>query len=337
MPTFSTKELADKLKAQLQGKPDLVVSNLAAINDANTSSLSFIKDKNPKTVNSLLTKSSAAAVLVLKALKDKLTPANATLIFVDDPQLALTSLIPLFHPTPINSGEIHPKAEIHPSAIIGENCQIAAYCVIGPNVKISDNCVLHPQVVVYPNVTIGSNCVIHASAVIREDVVIGSNCQIQPGAVIGADGFGYIFQPGLGLKHIPQVGHVVLGDQVDIGANTCIDRAALGKTTIGCGSKLDNLVQVGHNVKIGQHCILCGQVGIGGSAEIGDQVTLGGNAGVADHVKIIAKSRFAGKSGVSSNVEKAGDYAGYPVIPIIEWQRITACLRKLPTFFKKLT
>ena len=164
---------------------------------------------------------------------------------------------------------------------------------------------------------------------IREDCIVGSDTVIQNGAVIGADGFGYVPDKELGLAPVPQVGVVVLSDRVDVGANACIDRATLGTTLVGLGTKIDNLVQVGHNTKIGKFAILCGQTGVAGSCDIGNQVVLGGAVGVADHIQIVDGCRIAGKSVVFGNLTEKNDYAGYPARPAGEWRRSMAIVSKL--------
>jgi len=199
--------------------------------------------------------------------------------------------------------------------------------------------VIHPHVTVYPGVRVGARSVLHAGVVIREDCIIGEDNVLQPGAVIGADGFGYIPDPTFGLRPVPQVGHVVLAERVEVGANSCIDRATLGVTAVDTGTKIDNHVQVGHNTKIGKNSILCGMVGIAGSAHIGSNVTLAGYVGVGDHVSIVDNVRVGAKGGVSSDIREPGDWCGYPVVKGHRWRMQCAALEQLPELmrdFKKL-
>ena len=194
---------------------------------------------------------------------------------------------------------------------------------------IEDRSVIHPHVTIYPRVRLGQGCVVHAGAVLREDVTLGDHCVIQNGAVIGADGFGYIPDQAGNLHAVPQVGAAKLGNEVHIGANSCVDRGTLGNTTVGDWTKIDNLVQTGHNVSLGQNCIVCGQTGIAGSVSIGNRVVLGGGCGVQDHVSIADGCRFAGHSGVIGDITERGDYAGMPALPARQWRRLVAQLRRM--------
>jgi UDP-3-O-[3-hydroxymyristoyl] glucosamine N-acyltransferase len=225
---------------------------------------------------------------------------------------------------------------VHPSAKIGSGVSIGEFAVVGPLTEIGDNVVIHPHVVLYPGVKIGPRSIIHSHAAIREDSVLGAETVIQNGAVIGADGFGYVPDAKLGLVGVPQLGTVNLGDRVEVGANSAIDRATLGTTTIGLGTKIDNLVQIGHNTRIGRFSILCGQVGIAGSCEIGNQVVIGGQAGVGDHLKIADGIRVGAKSGVVSDLTEKGDYLGFPPLPAQVARRVFAILPQLPDLFRKL-
>ena len=240
-----------------------------------------------------------------------------------------------------------PKSEIHLTAIVGENPQfhssvsIGAYCVIGNDVTIGEGTVLFPHSVVYDGAEIGKNCTIHSHAVIRENLSIGNSCVIQNGSTIGTDGFGYIPDADRGHVHIPHIGSLILEDEVEIGANSSIDRGTLGTTVIGSQSKIDNLVQIGHNNKIGKRTLVCGQVGIGGSCEIGSDVVLAGCVGVADHMKIDDGVRTAGMTGISRNLTKEEgkantDYAGLPPVPIGRWRRQMTSLAKLPDLLKEV-
>lgn len=332
--TLSVQELCKRANGQLQGDGGTLICGVSALEDSHPSLVTFIKDPHFAVVQRSLADSNAGAYFVSDALLGKINAETKNLIFVKDPQAALFNLIPLFRRFHIPAKGVSDKADIHPSAKIGKDVSIAAFCTVGPRAIIGDKTVLHPHVCVYHDAKIGSECVIHAGAVIREDSHVGNNSVVQPGAVIGSDGFGYVPDPALGLRPIPQVGGVRLADFVDVGANSCIDRAALGDTVIGRGTKLDNLVQVGHNVKIGQNSILCGQVGIGGSSVIGDRVVLAGNAGVADHMRICSDVRLAAKSGVTTVIEEPGDYAGMPVLPLSIWLRNAVLFRRLPDLLK---
>ena len=238
--------------------------------------------------------------------------------------------MPLFYQPYQNSNAISPRAAVAASAQIGKGVSIGDFVSIGEGCIIGDNVTIYPNVVVYPEVKIGPGVTIHAGAIIRERCELGADVIIQNGAVVGADGFGYIPDAQQGVRAVPQVGTVALAPRVEVGANSCIDRGAFGKTQIGLATKVDNLVQIGHNVRIGQFSFVCGQVAIAGSAVLGNQVTIGGNTGVSGHLTIADKVRVAGNSGVTSSLDKSGDYGGFPAQPAAAWRRQVAALRRLP-------
>lgn len=312
----------------LVGPGTATVSTICPIDAPRPHGLSFTRLKSWLQVERLLDQSPLAALIVPKDLEIETTSPPIPLIGVDDPVYAISQVIPHFFEPAESPVGISPRADVDPTAVVGRNVQIGAFAVIGPRVILEDDVVIHPHVVLYPGVRIGPRTIVHAGAIVREECVLGADSVVQNGAVIGADGFGYTPRPGVGLVPVPQVGIVVLGDRVDVGANSCVDRATLGATRVGLGTKIDNLVQIGHNTTIGQHAVVCGQVGIAGSCAIGDQVVLGGGVGVGDHVTIVAGARFAGRSGVSRNITAKGDYAGHPATPLRRWNRaITALLR----------
>jgi UDP-3-O-[3-hydroxymyristoyl] glucosamine N-acyltransferase len=303
---------------------------VCSLDEPHPDGLSLIRDASPKQLKNALQNNAVKALFIQDTLVTML-PAELPMavIAVNDPMVALISVIPLFfEPYPISPG-ISEKADVHPSAKLGHNVTVSPFVSIGANCVIGDNVVLHPQVTVYPGCTIGTGTVVHAGAAIREDVIIGEHAVIQNGAIIGADGFGYVQVPGKGLVPVPQIGTVVVGNNAEVGANSCIDRATLGKTRLGDGSKADNLVQIGHNTAIGNHSILCGQVGIAGSCSIGNGVVIGGGAGVKDHVTIADGVRIAAKSGVTRDLREKGDYGGYPAVPVREWHGQVRSLIKL--------
>ena len=325
--------IATKVGAKIaRGDGDFKISALCALDEPKSNALAFSRHSNLRRIKNA------------ESLGALIAPSNATqidlcavknLLLVDDPQAALFSLSKLFYQElPIAAG-VSPHAIVDPSVQIGKNVKIGAFCVIGINCTIDDDTVIHPHVVIYGGVKIGKGCTIHAGAIIREGSIIGDYNLIQNGAVIGAEGFGYVLGPS-GLQLLPHSGHVILDAHVDVGANTCIDRAALGNTTIGLNTKIDNLAQIGHNVRIGQHSVICGQAGIAGSVTIGDKVVLGGQSGVADHLSIASGARIAGHAGVSQNIEAPGDYAGYPTLPASRWRRASMLMARLPQLLRKL-
>jgi UDP-3-O-[3-hydroxymyristoyl] glucosamine N-acyltransferase len=256
-------------------------------------------------------------------------------IIVDKPQAALLQLIPRFHPPQDRAPSIHPTARIGRSSRIGKDVLIDAYAVIGENVKIGDGVTVGAHSVIGDGVTISNNSILYPHVTLYPGAEIGSRVALHSGVRIASDGFGYVFD---GTKHakIPHVGRCIIGDDVEIGANTTIDRGSIDDTVIGAGTKIDNLVQIGHNVKVGQLCLIMAQVGIAGSAQIGDGCVLAGQAGLGGHIVIGAGARIAGQSGVFGNVPAGESWSGYPARPHRESLRSTAAMLKLPSIIKDL-
>ncbi len=225
---------------------------------------------------------------------------------------------------------VHPTAVVAPDARIGHGVSIGAFVVVGAGADIGDRVVLHPHVVLGPGVRIGEDSVVHARVSVRERSVLGRRVIVQDGAVIGSDGYGYVTDPD-GVHHkIPQQSVVVIDDDVEIGANTTIDRPAVGETRIGRGTKIDNLVQIAHGVKVGEHALLVAQVGIAGSSTIGDHVVLAGQVGVAGHITVGDRARATAQTGIPNSVEPGATVSGYPAIDNREWLKASAVFRNLP-------
>lgn len=254
---------------------------------------------------------------------------GCTVLAVTDPHRAFVELIPWFYEEEHIERSIHSSAVIDPSAKLAANVSIGAHCVIGPGVTLGEGAILHARVTLYRDVSIGAGSELHSGVVVREGCVIGARCGIHNNSVIGADGFGYLLDPKRGIVKVPQVGVVQIADDVEIGAGSCIDRGAIGATVIGPHTKIDNHVQIGHNVKIGSHCILCAQVGIAGSVTLHDRVVLGGGTGVADHITVVSDVRTGGHSGITTDIDAPGDYLGMPAIPATAYRRQQVALRRL--------
>lgn len=325
----SVEEIASLTGASLRGNAKAKCHGLCPIEWIEPAALSFLKETRSQKVIDVIARSELGALLTTANTADRLEQAAFPLLVVANPLDALVKALPLFFEIVRPDPAINPTAEIHPTAKLGENVSVGAYCVIGEGCTVADGSILYPHVVLYPRVTVGENTVIHSGAVVREECEIASNIVIHNGAVIGADGFGYIPDPTLGLRPVPQVGKVELKDRVEVGANSCIDRATLGKTSVGEGTKIDNLVQIGHNCVIGSHSILCGQAGLAGSVQLGNQVVLGGSAKVADHAKIVDGVRLAGGAGVAGDINTSGDYGGAPAMPAKLWKRREALFQRL--------
>ena len=330
---LTLSELAQQIDGHiLCGELDLCLTGMATLQDASPGEVSFLG--NEKYYPQFLA-TRASAVIVPAGVPDR--PAGCALIEVENPTLAFSTVVGHFAASARNfKPGIHPSAFVDATVLLDParvcvqpGAVILAGAVIGDGSEIGPNCVIGEEV------RIGKDCRIFANVSIRERCLLGDRVILQPGAVIGADGYGYQFSDGRHVK-IEQVGIVEIGDDVEIGANTTIDRARFGKTLIAEGTKIDNLVQIGHNVVIGKHCLIISLCGIAGSAHLGDYVTIGGQTGVAGHLKIGDRSMLAARSGVSNSL--AGDqvYSGHPAIPIREDMKYSALVRRLPKLVARI-
>ncbi len=321
----TVSQLAVLVGGSVVGAKDVTISTLVPLDEPKPDAISFTKETHPRKLGPLLSDLKVAALIISDTVDPSLLPSHKSFIRVKDPLAALIKIVPLFVPAIKPSGVVSDKADIHPSAKIGKNVSIGAFVAIGADVVIEDGVVVHPHVTLYQNVFIGAESEIHSGAVIREYCKLGPRTIIQNGAIIGADGFGYLSEHEEGsapkIVKVPQVGIVNLGPDTEVGANTCIDRATLGTTQVGPSTKIDNLVQVGHNTKIGAFTIVCGKVGIAGSSRIGNGVVLGGDVGIKDHTTIADGVRVAARSGVISDLTEKGDYAGFPAVRALAWRR----------------
>jgi UDP-3-O-[3-hydroxymyristoyl] glucosamine N-acyltransferase len=330
LPFLNVASLASKVAGAVLGDKDLQITSACALEYRSPHSLSFVRTNSQEHLAASLAGRSKQAFIVSEELaSSEMVPAGGALILVKDPYAAFLDLLHLFHPEHDHPRVISHAATIHPTARIGSHVAIGAHCSIAEEVIIGEDCVLHPGVHLYRGVHLGKGVTLHSGVSVREGCIIGDGSTVHNNTVIGADGFGYVPDPQVGLRKVPQVGNVVIGKNVEIGANTCIDRGAFGSTTIGDGTKIDNLVQIGHNASIGKLCIICGQVGIAGSVTIGDRVVMAGGSGVADHVSICANSRIGGRAGVTANITVAGDYLGFPAETASTWRRMHVALKRL--------
>jgi UDP-3-O-[3-hydroxymyristoyl] glucosamine N-acyltransferase len=255
-------------------------------------------------------------------------------IVTDNPRLLFAQVLGLFYQPWQPEPAIHPTAVIDPTVQLGMGVSIGAHVVIQPNVKLSDGVCIHANAVVYPGVEIGDRTILHANCTIHERSMIGQNCIIHSGAVIGSEGFGFV-PTATGWVKMPQSGRVVLEDGVEVGCNTTIDRPAVGETRVGAGTKIDNLVQVGHGCQIGQNCVLVSQVGLAGAVELGDRVVLAGQVGVSEKIKVGTGAIATGKAGIIQDVAAGETVSGFPAIPHKLWLRISVLIRRLPGLFEK--
>ncbi len=322
------RELAGRLGCELLGDGEVELRGVGGLDQAGPGDLSFLA--NPRYAPQLLT-TRASAVIVGKD-----TPSSLPRLIADNPYLAFAQAVGLLLPAQPPAPGVDPSAVVHPSAVLGAGVHVAARAVVGARARIGARTILHPNVVLYEDAVVGEDCVLHAGVQLREHCRLGDRVVIQNGAVIGADGFGFVRDREGRYHKIPQIGVVVIEDDVEIGALSAVDRASLGETRIGRGSKLDNLVQVGHSVSVGADSVLCAQVGIAGSSRLGRNVTLAGQVGVADHVTVGDGVIATAQSGVPSAVEAKTIISGYPAIENRAWLKASAIFARLPELQRRL-
>lgn len=323
---FSLEEINQFIKGIIVGSTSQKIFSPQQLESATENEISFIGNKK---YERLWAKSNASVAIVNEDIT--IEPGeNRAFIKVKNADLALCQLLELFSPiTPIFHQKIHPTAVIDTSAIIGENAEIGANVYIGPFAKIGANTRIYPNVTILDESTIGDRTVIWSGTVVRERCHIGTDCIIHPNATIGADGFG--FRPCLerGLAKIPQIGNVVIGNFVEIGANTCVDRGKFSSTILGDGCKIDNLVQIGHNSVLGKYCIMAGNSGLAGSVTLGNGVIIGGSASIKDHTTIGDGATVGAGSGVIANIEAGKVVLGYPAVDARDTLKLWAILKRL--------
>ncbi len=327
-PLISLKELAEKLEAELVGDPTLEITRIAPIESAEEGELTFLSD--PKKAPFLET-TRASAVIVPK---DVTVPGKALLV-VDNPYVAFAKAQALFYPRPRSTGEISPLAHIHPEAVLGARVRVSPFVCVERGAVIGEGSILHPHVYVGEGSVLGQECILYPGVKVYSGCHLGNRVILHGGVVIGSDGFGYAWDGRDHLK-IPQVGGVVIGDDVEIGANTTVDRGTLGDTVIEDGVKIDNLVQVGHNVRIGSRAIIVAQVGIAGSSEIGAGAILAGQVGVAGHIRVGKQAKVAAQAGIHNSVKDGEILCGSPAIPIKTFFKAASAFPKLPEMRRKI-
>jgi UDP-3-O-[3-hydroxymyristoyl] glucosamine N-acyltransferase len=320
--------LAERLGCDLHGDGSIEIGGLRGLEDAGPGDLTFLA--NPKYAGLLATTKASAIILPRDTGPVPIPSLRSTNAY-----LAFAHALTLFYEPRRPAPGIHPTAVVAPSARIAEPASIGAYAVIGDDVEIEADAAIHPHVTIYPGVRIGRRFTAHSSVVIREDVRIGNDVTLHPGVVLGADGFGFAPTPHGAVK-IPQTGTVVVEDDVEIGANTTVDRATLGATVIRRGAKLDNLVMVGHNCEVGAHSFLAAQVGLAGSTKIGRGVQMGGQAGAAGHLTIGDGAQVVAQSGIPSSIAPGQIVGGYPAVEVTRWRRASAALLRLPELLQRV-
>jgi len=320
--SFTVAEVAAACGGRFGGGSDTRLTGVRALESAGPESLSFVSDaKSLKRAAS-----SRAGAFLARAASDL---PGRTVIEVADPQQALIAVLRLFHPRRAARAGIHPSAIVDPAAFVDPSAEIGPYAVIGPESRVEAGAVVEAHAVVGARCAVGRGSWLHPHVVLYDRTTLGERVEVHSGAVLGADGFGYA-TTARGLLKIPQVGVVTIGDDVEIGANTCVDRAALETTSVGTGTKIDNLAQIGHNVTIGRHDVICAQVGVAGSAVVEDGVVLGGQVGVAGHLTVGAGAKVQAQSGIGADVPPGQALHGSPAFGYRDYQKSWIELRRLP-------
>jgi UDP-3-O-[3-hydroxymyristoyl] glucosamine N-acyltransferase len=326
--TFTTAEIAQRIAGEVLGDATAPLTGFATAERARPGDLTFAETEE---YFKAAENSAATAILAEK----KFSSAHKTVIHVANGRIAFAQALELFFPEQKMVPGIHPSAVVAASAQVDPSAHIGPHCTIGERVVIGARCALVAGNFIGEDSTVGDDTKLFSHVTIYPHSQIGQRVRIHAGAVIGADGFGYVFDAGIHRK-VTQVGITIIGDDVEIGAGTTIDRGALGTTTVGKGTKIDNLVQVGHNVQIGEHCLLCAQVGIAGSAKLGNHVVLAGQVGIAGHLKIGNHVTVGSKSGVMHNIPEGETWLGTPAQPDKQAKRIVIAMQRLPDLFKKI-
>ena len=328
MMTRTLAELAEILGGEVIGDPAVEIHGVAGIREAQAGDITFLANAR---YESYLLDTRASAVICARDAGGGPVP----ILKVDNPYLAFQRIVRVFRPDAHRPAPgTHVSAVVSDSAVLGEAVSIGPRCVIEGGARIGPRTVLMAGCYVGEGSSIGEDTYFYPNVTLREECHVGHRCIVHPGVVIGSDGFGFAFDAGRYHK-VPQVGNVIVSDDVEIGANTTIDRATTDSTRIGAGTKIDNLVQIGHNVVVGEHCIIVSQVGISGSVKLEDYVTIGGQAGIAGHITVGRRATIGGKSGVTKSVAEDAIVSGFPAMPHGVFKRAMAFIQKLPDLFQR--
>ncbi len=331
---FSAEQIAGLIEGDVIGNPQVEVHTLAKIEEGKSGALSFLA--NPKYEAHIYTTGSSVCIVNNTFEPSQSLPDSLTLIKVEDAYACFAKLLEVYDTMTKQAPRIETPSFIDETATVGENIYLGAFAYIGANTTIGNNVEIHPNANIGPNVVIGDGTVIYSGATVYRDCVIGENCTIHSGAVIGADGFGFAPNEKGEFQKIPQIGNVILEDFVDVGANTTIDRATMGSTIIRKGAKLDNLVQIGHNVEVGSNSAMAAQVGIAGSTKVGQNVLIGGQVGMAGHIKIGDRVKIAAQSGIGGDVKDDSTIMGSPAFDSKEYKKSYMGFRRLPMILDRL-
>lgn len=331
---FSAEQIAGILNGEIVGNAQVTVNGLAKIEEGHAGALSFLS--NPK-YEEYIYKTGSSVCIVNKSFEPtKSLPETLTLVKVEDAYACFAKLLEVYSQMNKKQPKIENPSFIAENATIGEGMYLGAFAYIGDNAKIGNNVSIYPNAYIGENVVIGDGTIVHPGATIYAECKIGANCIIHAGVIIGADGFGFAPDENGEYQKVPQIGNVILEDNVEVGSNTTIDRATMGSTIIRRGVKIDNLCQIAHNVEVGRNTAMAAQVGIAGSAKIGEQVMIGGQAGISGHLHIADGTKIVAQSGIPSSVKKADTLMGSPGIPMDDFKKSYFGFRKLPYILTKL-
>ncbi len=330
---FTAHELSLLLNGTVEGDPSVAVNKLAKIEEAGAGSLSFLA--NPKYEQHLY--STNASVVIVNNDQVLTAPVKATLLRVANAYSAITVLLEKYNTLKLNKNGIEQPCFIHSSATIGENAYVGAFAYIGPNVKIGNNCKIYPHCFIADDVTLADNVTLFPGVKVYFDCALGNNVTIHSGTIIGGDGFGFAPSADGSYTKISQIGNVVIEDDVEIGANTTVDRATMGSTIVRKGVKLDNLIQVAHNVEIGANTVIAAQTGISGSTKIGENCIIGGQVGIVGHISVAKGSQIQAQSGVSRTItEENKKWMGSPAFPLNDHMRSQIVVNRLPALERRI-
>ncbi len=337
MPSYTTAELTERVQGELRGRSDLRIAGVNALDEASEGEITLIADSVHA---SRWSETGAGAAVISHGIEARgHDPSTRALIVVPSATLAMVELLQLFAPPPAAPDPgVHATAHVHPDATLGSDARVGPHVTIDRGASIGDRVVLHAGVRIYADVRIGDDSVVHANTVVRERCHLGRRVLVHQNVSIGADGFGFERAPdGSGLLRVPHIGTVEIGDDVDIGAGSCIDRGKFGSTTIEEGTKIDNLVQIGHNCHIGRRCLIASLCGLSGSVTVGEGVILAGAVGVANHVTIGSGAKIGAQAGVMRDIAAGKRCVGSPAVEVRQFFRQVVTLQRLPAWMREVS
>lgn len=332
---FSALQISAMLNGIVEGDNEVTVSGLSKIEEGIPGTLTFLA--NPKYASFIYSTGASIAIVSKNFVAESALPKTLTLIRVDDAYTSFAKLLEAYNQMRKPAAEIHPSAFVDATARVGNNVYIGPFAVLSKGVVVEDNAVIHASAFIGDGVKIGNGSTVHAGVKIYHDCIIGAHCTIHAGAVIGADGFGFAPNSENNYNKVPQIGNVILEDHVEVGANSTIDRATLGSTIIRKGVKLDNLIQIAHNVEIGENTVIAAQTGVAGSTKIGKNCMIGGQVGIVGHISIADGTKIAAQSGVGADIKEENTILqGSPAFSIMDYKKSYVGFRKLPEILKRL-